>query len=93
MASYAVAAGALMDGPHYVIKVTSRWQSVLPGLFFHILKDRQRDLDAYSRPYVGVATWTQVQISPFERVLQGVNGHWGKRIRGLPESKENSWPH
>ena len=79
--------GALMDGPHYVIE--SHTLAVSPsGTVFHILKDRQRDLDAYSHPYVGVAAWTQVKPSPFERVLRGVNGPQESEFVALPESKE-----
>jgi CHAT domain-containing protein len=79
--------GALMDGSHYVIE--SHTLAVSPsGTVFHILKERERAFDASSHPYVGVAAWTQVKPSPFERVLRAVNGPQESEFVPLPESKK-----
>ncbi|HET9099271.1 MAG TPA: CHAT domain-containing tetratricopeptide repeat protein, partial [Acidobacteriaceae bacterium] len=78
---------ALLDGEHYVIE--SHTLSVSPsGTVFHILKDRQRALDVWSHPYVGVAAWTQAKPSPFERVLRAVSGPEESKFVPLPESKK-----
>ena len=78
---------ALIDGPHYVIE--SHTLAVSPsGTVFHILKERERAFDAKSHPYVGVAAWTQVKPSPFERVLRAVNGPQESEFVPLPESKK-----
>ena len=78
---------ALVDGSHYVIE--SHTLAVSPsGTVFHILKDRQRALDGTTHPYVGVAAWTQVKPSPFERVLRAVNGPQESQFVPLPESRK-----
>ena len=78
---------ALIDGPRYVIE--SHTLAVSPsGTVFHILKERERAFDAKSHPYVGVAAWTQVKPSPFERVLRAVNGPQESAFVPLPESKK-----
>jgi CHAT domain-containing protein len=79
--------GALMDGSRYVIE--SHTLAVSPsGTVFHILKERERAVDASSHPYVGVAAWTQVNPSPVERVLRAVNGPRESEFVPLPESKK-----
>jgi CHAT domain-containing protein len=79
--------GALIDGSHYVIE--SHTLAVSPsGTVFHILKEREGAFDAKSHPYVGVAAWTQVKPSPFERVLRAVNGPKESEFVPLPESKK-----
>ena len=78
---------ALNDGPHYAIE--SHTLAVSPsGTVFHLLKERERALDAKSRPYVGVAAWTQVKPSTLERILRGVNGPKESEFVPLPESRE-----
>ena len=78
---------ALMDGSHYVIE--SHTLAVSPsGTVFHILKERERAVDPSSHPYVGVAAWTQVKPSPFERVLRAANGPQESEFVPLPESKK-----
>jgi CHAT domain-containing protein len=78
---------ALIDGPHYVVE--SHTLAVSPsGTVFHFLKERERAFDAKSHPYVGVAAWTQVKPSPFERVLRAVNGPQESEFVPLPESRK-----